>query len=90
MIESIPWTKVFIYAFILLMIYIFVKLTNLRFFGRPVLNIKWRIAIALLFPIVLVIGLLFGAVIFAIVLVILLVLYIGSLFGKKRKIVIKF
>lgn len=80
------WIRVLIYALVLIVTYIFVKLTNLRFFGR-VLSLKWRLLIAGLFPVILILGLVFGALIFSLVLVVLLIFY---LFSRKRKFTIRF
>lgn len=90
MLENIDWTRVLIYVLILIVIYIFVKLTNLKFFGKPVLSLKWRIIIALFFPVILILGIVFGALIFGVVIVVFLIMWISSLFGRKKKIVLRF
>lgn len=87
---EISWVKILIYALILAIIYIFVKLTNFNIFGKRILSLKWRVVIALLFPVILIIGLVFGAIIFGIILVIFLLFYLNSLFGRKRKFIIRF
>lgn len=87
---EISWIKLLIYALILIIIYIFVKLTKFNIFGKQILSLKWRIVIALLFPVILIIGLVFGALIFGIILVIFLLFYLSSLLGRKRKLVIRF
>lgn len=52
--------------------------------NRSVIPTKWRIALALLFPLIFVIGILFGAVIFGTLIVILIAGALLSIFTGKR------
>ena len=78
--------KILAYTFLLVGLYIFVKTGKLRILGRPVIPMKWRITLALFFPVLFAVGLVFGAVIFGVLITMLLVAFALSIFtGKKPK-----
>jgi len=80
------WQKLTAYAFLLIGLFIFVKTSKLKILGRPVIPLKYRISLALFFPILFVLGIVFGAVIFGILITMLLVAFALSIFtGKKPK-----
>ncbi|MCX6712053.1 MAG: hypothetical protein NT139_03390 [Candidatus Woesearchaeota archaeon] len=75
--------KILIYVFILLAIFIFVKLSNIQIFGHKVIKLKYRIIITIIFPLILVILLIFGLLVASIILAIVFVMFILSFFKKK-------
>ena len=79
--------KIALYGFILLTVLIYALLTKVRFFGRAVIPLAYRILIALFFPVVFALLFVFGAVllglIFALILVFVLLVFLS---GKRIKI----
>ena len=86
-IASMPlWQKILGYAFLLTGLFIYVQTSKIMITDRPVIPLKWRIALALLFPLIFAIGILFGAVIFGVLIVLLIGGALLSIFtGKKPK-----
>jgi hypothetical protein len=79
--DVVLWQKIALYGFILLGLFIYVKVTRLSIRGVPLIRLPYRIGIALLFPLLFVLMFVFGAFLLALVLVILLVVFLLSLFG---------
>ena len=80
------WQKVLGYTFLLLGLAIYVQTGKLKVMGRALIPNKWRIILALFFPVIFAIGIVFGAVIFGALIVILIMGTIISLLsGKKPK-----
>ncbi len=78
--------KILAYAFLLIGLYIFVKTGKIRIFNRPVIPMKWRITLALFFPILFILGLVFGAIILGIAFTMIAVAVLISIFtGRKLK-----
>tara|TARA_Y100000310_G_scaffold167429_1_gene167174 strand:- start:101 stop:430 length:330 start_codon:yes stop_codon:yes gene_type:complete len=78
--------KILAYTFLLVGLYIFVKTGKLRILGRPVIPMKWRITLALFFPVLFAVGLVFGAVILGVAFAMIAVAVILSIFtGRKIK-----
>lgn len=86
-ITSMPlWQKILGYTFLLIGLFIYVQTSKLKIMDRPIIPTKWRIALALFFPLIFVIGILFGAVIFGALIVLLIAGALLSLLsGKKPK-----
>lgn len=83
MLELKLWQEILLWAIIFIDLFIFVKLSQLDINGFPLIKLHWRILIAVLFPLIFVIALMFSAVLVAIVLIILFILFLFFLFGKK-------
>ena len=80
------WQKITAYAFILAGLFIFVKTGKLRIMGRPIIPMKWRITLALFFPVLFGLGLVFGAVILGVAFTMIAVAVLLSIFtGRKLK-----
>ena len=80
------WQKILAYAFLLIGLFIFVKTGKLRIMGRQVIPMKYRIALALFFPVIFTVALFFGAVILGLAIAVIALLAILSIFsGKKPK-----
>jgi hypothetical protein len=80
------WQKILGYTFLLLGLAIYVQTGKLKVMGRAIIPNKWRIILALFFPVIFAIGIVFGAVIFGALIVILIMGTIISLIsGKKPK-----
>ena len=78
--------KILAYTFLLVGLYIFVKTGKLRILGRPVIPMKWRITLALFFPVLFGLGLVFGAVILGVAFTMIAVAVLLSIFtGRKLK-----
>ncbi len=85
------WEKILIYAAILIFLYIFVKLSQLKINNKPVLPLYLRILISLFFPIIFVIILLLSSIIFSfLLLIILFIVFLYFVSKFKRKSFIKF
>lgn len=78
------WEKIALYGFILLALFIYVLLSRLRFFGRTLVPVPYRIAIALLFPLLFVVFLLAGVFLLGILLILVVILLLLVLFGKRK------
>jgi hypothetical protein len=79
--------KIAAYAFLLAGLFIFVKTGKLRIMGRPVIPMKWRITLALFFPIIFGLGIVFGAAALGILIALIaFTALIGIFSGKKPKI----
>jgi hypothetical protein len=80
------WQKIAAYSFMLIGLFIFVKTGKARILGKPIIPMKWRIAFALFFPLIFVLGIVFGAVILGIAIALLtLATIIGIFTGRKPK-----
>ena len=78
--------KITAYAFLLVGLLIFVQTGKIRIFGKSLIPMKWRIGLALLFPVIFVLGILFGAVILGIGIALLGIAMLSSILtGKKPK-----
>ncbi len=86
-IASMPlWQKILGYVFLLIGLFIYVQTGKIKILGRPIIPTKWRVALALFFPLIFVVGILFGAVIFGALIVLLIAGALLSLLsGKKPK-----
>ena len=84
MMELQLWQKISIYLLILLSLFIYVKVSNLKINGLPLLRKKYSIALATFFPLVLVIAVVLGSIILAIALAGASLIALYSFFTKKR------
>ncbi len=82
--------RIVLYILILIAIYIFVKTSELKIRGIPVLKLKYRLLLALFFPLVLVIGLLLSSFFIAIILVIFFIIFLYIKFFKSKNIKLSF
>ena len=78
--------RIALYILILIAIYIFVKTSELEFNGKKILKLKYRILLALFFPIILIIGLLLSSFIIAIALTIVFIIFLLPFLNKHKKI----
>jgi hypothetical protein len=78
------WQKLTAYAFLLIGLFIFVKTGKLKIRGRPLIPMKYRIALALFFPVVFVTAIFFGAIILGVAIAALAILTVLSIFTGKR------
>ncbi len=85
MIEIQFWQKIILYILLLISLFIFVKTSQIRINNTPLISLKYRVLLALFFPIILIIGLLLGSVIIAIVVSILFISFLLSFFSKKLR-----
>lgn len=84
MIALEPWHKVVLYILLLGAIFIFVKTSQIKINNRPVIRLEYRLLLAIFFPVVLALALIFGSLIFAIALAGLALVYFYSKATKKR------
>jgi len=87
LISTMPlWQKLVAYAYLLIGLFIFAKTSQIRVMGRPIIHIGLRLALALFFPVILILGLVAGAIIFGLAIALLAIMGVYSMFtGKKIK-----
>lgn len=78
------WQEILLYIVIVIDLYIFVKLSQIKIAGRSVIKLHWRIFIAVLFPLIFVVAVIFGAFLIALVLTVIFILFLFSLFRRKK------
>ena len=76
--------RIFIYIFILIAIYIFVKTSKLEIFGKKIIKLKYRILLAVFFPLIILITIILSSFIAAIILTIIVLFLIYSFLRKKK------
>jgi len=86
--SSVPlWQRIIAYIFLLLSLYIFIKTSRLQIGGIKIIKLRYRIILALFFPIILILGLIFGAFLIGLAIcVFILLLIAGFITGKKFRI----
>lgn len=77
------WTKILFYIFILIALFIYVKLSQLQISGIKI-KLIYRILLALFFPLILILFLFLSSILIAIVLTILFIVLIWILFIKLK------
>ncbi len=75
MIELSLWQEIILYVIMLIDLFIFIKLSQVKIRGRSLVKLHWRILIALIFPLLFVLVLMFGAILLALALVLLFILF---------------
>ncbi|MEK6937189.1 MAG: hypothetical protein AABW58_03910 [Nanoarchaeota archaeon] len=76
--------RILIYIFLLIAIYIFVKTSRIEIFGKKLINLKYRILLAVFFPIIILVAVILSSFIAALILIIILVFLIFSFLRKKK------
>jgi len=86
-ISAMPlWQKIIVYAYLLLGLFIFVKTSNLKFMDHPIISLKWRIILAVFFPVILGLGVIFGVLLLGIGIAFFGLMALSSILtGKKIK-----
>ncbi len=84
MIQLELWQKIALYIALLTSLYIYVKTSRLTINGVPFLRLKYRIILAIFFPLVFLGALLIGSAILALALVTISLLALYSLVTKKK------
>jgi len=85
MIEITLWQKIILYALLLISLFIFVKLSKLRIFNRPLISLKYRIILALFFPLILIVAFFLGSLIIAIILSVIFISFLLSFLSRKLR-----
>lgn len=88
--ELVLWQRIVLYIIIIIDLYIFVKLSQLRVGRYPLIKLHWRVLIAVLFPLIFTLAFLFAGILLAAALTVLFILFLFSLFRGKKNIRIKF
>ena len=83
MVTLVLWQKIALYVLLLLGIYVFVRSSQLKINNKPILKLEYRILLAVLAPVLLLIGILIGSFIVAIALAVLLLISANAFFRKK-------
>lgn len=78
------WKKILLYGFVLIALFVYAKLSNLKVRNVPLVPLHYRIFLALFFPFILVLFFFFGAALLTFVLLIAFIIYILSLLQKRR------
>ncbi|MEK6922315.1 MAG: hypothetical protein AABX08_00775 [Nanoarchaeota archaeon] len=84
MIEFALWHKIALYVLLLLSIFIFVKTSELKISNIPIIKLKYRIAIALFFPVILILAFLIGSIVIGIIAASIFILSLTSYFSRKK------
>jgi len=82
------WLRIVFYIFVFIALFIYVKVSQIRINGRSMIKLKYRILLALFFPLLFVLFLLIGSIIVGIALTVLFILGIWILLsrlGYKRR-----
>ncbi|MDD5651469.1 MAG: hypothetical protein PHF86_13825 [Candidatus Nanoarchaeia archaeon] len=77
------WTKIIFYIFILIALFIYVKLSQLQFNGVKI-KLVYRILLALFFPVIFLLFLLIGSILIGIILTILFIIGLWILIIKLK------
>ncbi len=84
-ISAMPlWQKISAYAYLLIGFFIFAKTSNMKVMGYPVIKLKWRIILAVFFPVIFVLGILLGAAALGIGLAFFALMALLSIFTGKQ------
>ncbi len=78
------WQEILIWVVIFIDLYIYVKLSQIKINGINLIKLRYRLLIAVLFPLVFVLAFMFAGVILALALVVLFILFLLGFFRKKR------
>jgi len=78
------WQKIALYALVLGSLFVYVKLSNLKINGMPFLRLEYRILIAALFPLVLIVAFIAGTAILAAALAVFAIITLYSFITKKK------
>lgn len=78
------WQEILLYIVVFIDLYIFVKLSQIKIMGRSLIKLHWRIFIAVIFPLIFVVAVIFGAFLIALILTVLFILFLFSLFRRKK------
>ena len=76
--------RIVLYMVVLIAIYIFVKISEIEFNGVKILKLKYRILLALFFPLVIVIGFLLSSFLISLILVIGVIVFLYLKFFRKK------
>jgi len=78
------WQKLVLYGALLVGLFIFVKTGKVAIFGHQLIPMKWRITLAVFFPIIVVLGIIFGALILGLLVALLAVGTVMALVTGKK------
>lgn len=81
------WQRLILYAFILIALFIYVKLTQLEVNGIKLIKLRYRILISSFFPLIFIILFSIGSIILALALTVIFILFLLSLFKKPPKMI---
>ncbi len=80
------WVEIIFYVFILVALFIFVKVGEMEVNGKKVVSLKYRILIALIFPLLIVLFLFIGAFILFILAIVIVTFIVFYLFNRFKRI----
>jgi len=76
--------KIIIYILLLIAIYIFVKTSEIEIFGKKLIKLKYRVVLAVFFPIFLLLALILSTFLAAAILLIIFLFFVFSFLRKKK------
>ena len=79
------WQKVVLYLLFLLSIFVFVQTSKLRINNMPLIKLKYRILLALFFPVILGLVFIIGSVFIGLIAAIILLFTLRSYFLRKKE-----
>jgi len=85
MIELAAWQKIVLYLLLLLSLYIFVKTSQIKINNKPILKLKYRILIAVFFPVIFALAFIAGSIIIGIATVAIAVVIFSSYLNRKKE-----
>ena len=79
------WLRIVFYIFVLIALFIYVKVSQIKINGRNIIKLRYGILLALFFPLLFILFLLIGSIIVGIILTALFILGIWILFARFRQ-----
>ena len=79
------WQRIIVYAFILIALFIFVKTSQIEINGIKIIKLRYRVLLALFFPVILILIFLFSSILISLILTILFIILLVSLLFKLNK-----
>ncbi len=85
MIELAAWQKIALYVLLLITIFIFVKTSQIKINNRPLIKLKYRIALAAFFPIIFVGAIIISSIIIGVIIALAALIMLSSYSIRKMK-----
>ena len=71
--------------FLIIALIAYIKLSSIKILGRNLINIRYRILLALLFPLIIIIFLFLGFIFAIVILLILIIIFIFWIFTPRKR-----
>jgi len=84
--ELLAWHRIVIFFFVFFVILIYIKLGQIKLFGRTTMSTKNRVLISLLFPLIFAVVLIFSSILIILLVAFIITILIITLFLSRTKI----